>query len=337
MPTSDIKILALESSCDETSAAIVDNGKVLNNIIATQSVHGNYGGVVPELASRAHQQNIVPVVDQALKNAAIDKTSLSAIAFTRGPGLLGALLVGTSFAKSMALALNIPLIEVNHMQAHILAHFIDDPKPEFPFLCLTVSGGHTQIVLVKSHLDMEIVGETRDDAVGEAFDKSAKLLGLSYPGGPLIDKYAQLGDPHRFVLPQTEMPGLEYSFSGIKTGILYFLRDELKKNENFIDENLNDICASIQYTLVEMLLQKLRKAARQFNIKNIALAGGVSANSGLRNGLNQMAEKEGWKVFVPAFEYCTDNAAMIGMAAHYKYLAGEFTTQEVSALPRMKF
>ncbi|KOF04398.1 tRNA threonylcarbamoyladenosine biosynthesis protein Gcp [Roseivirga seohaensis subsp. aquiponti] len=337
MPTSDIKILALESSCDETSAAIVDNGKVLNNIIATQSVHGNYGGVVPELASRAHQQNIVPVVDQALKNAAIDKTSLSAIAFTRGPGLLGALLVGTSFAKSMALALNIPLIEVNHMQAHILAHFIDDPKPEFPFLCLTVSGGHTQIVLVKSHLDMEIVGETRDDAVGEAFDKSAKLLGLSYPGGPLIDKYAQLGNPHRFPLPQTEMPGLEYSFSGIKTGILYFLRDELKKNENFIDENLNDICASIQHTLVEMLLQKLRKAARQFNIKNIALAGGVSANSGLRNGLNNMAEKEGWKVFVPAFEYCTDNAAMIGMAAHYKYLAGEFTTQEVSALPRMKF
>ncbi|WP_339607739.1 tRNA (adenosine(37)-N6)-threonylcarbamoyltransferase complex transferase subunit TsaD, partial [uncultured Roseivirga sp.] len=325
MPTSDIKILALESSCDETSAAIVDNGKVLNNIIATQSVHGNYGGVVPELASRAHQQNIVPVVDQALKNAAIDKSSLSAIAFTRGPGLLGALLVGTSFAKSMALALNIPLIEVNHMQAHILAHFIDDPKPEFPFLCLTVSGGHTQIVLVKGHLEMEIVGETRDDAVGEAFDKSAKLLGLNYPGGPLIDKYAQLGDPHRFPLPQTEMPGLEYSFSGIKTGILYFLRDELKKNENFIDENLNDICASIQHTLVEMLLQKLRKAAREFKIKNIALAGGVSANSGLRNGLEAMAQKEGWKVFVPAFEYCTDNAAMIGMAAHYKYLAGEFT------------
>ena len=337
MPTSDIKILALESSCDETSAAIVDNGKVLNNIIATQSVHGNYGGVVPELASRAHQQNIVPVVDEALKNAAIDKSSLSAIAFTRGPGLLGALLVGTSFAKSMALALNIPLIEVNHMQAHILAHFIDDPKPAFPFLCLTVSGGHTQIVLVKSHLEMEIVGETRDDAVGEAFDKSAKLLGLNYPGGPLIDKYAQLGDPHRFTLPQTEMPGLEYSFSGIKTGILYFLRDELKKNEKFIDENLNDICASIQHTLVEMLLQKLRKAARQFKIRNIALAGGVSANSGLRSGLNVMAEKENWSVFVPAFEYCTDNAAMIGMAAHYKYLAGEFTTQEVSALPRMKF
>ena len=337
MPTPDIKILAIESSCDETSAAVVDNGKVLNNIIATQSVHGNYGGVVPELASRAHQLNIVPVVDEAIKNAGIQKSSLSAIAFTRGPGLMGALLVGTSFAKSMALALDIPLIEVNHMQAHILAHFIDDPKPSFPFLCLTVSGGHTQIVLVKDYLDMEIVGETRDDAVGEAFDKSAKLLGLSYPGGPLIDQYAQLGNPNRFPLPQTEMPGLEYSFSGIKTGILYFLRDELKKNENFIDENLNDICASIQYTLVEMLLQKLRKAAREFKIKDVALAGGVSANSGLRNALSEMAKKEKWNVFVPAFEYCTDNAGMIGMAAHYKYLAGEFTTQEVSALPRMKF
>lgn len=337
MPTPDIKILALESSCDETSAAVVDNGKVLNNIIATQSVHGNYGGVVPELASRAHQQNIVPVVDKALKTAKIDKASLTAIAFTRGPGLMGALLVGTSFAKSMALALNIPLIEVNHMQAHILAHFIDDPKPSFPFLCLTVSGGHTQIVLVEDYLKMKIVGETRDDAVGEAFDKSAKLLGLSYPGGPLIDKYAQLGDPHRFALPLTEMPGLEYSFSGIKTGILYFLRDQLKKNEAFIDENLNDICASIQHTLVEMLLQKLRKAAREYKIKNVALAGGVSANSGLRNAINQMAEKEKWNVFIPAFEYCTDNAAMIGMAAHYKYLAGEFTNQEVSALPRMKF
>lgn len=337
MPTSEIKILALESSCDETSAAIAHNGKILNNIIATQSVHTNYGGVVPELASRAHQQNIVPVVDQALKNAAIDKADLSAIAFTRGPGLMGALLVGTSFAKSMALALDIPLIEVNHMQAHILAHFIDDPKPSFPFLCLTVSGGHTQIVLVKDYLDMEIVGETRDDAVGEAFDKAAKMLGLGYPGGPLVDKHAQLGDPLRFSLPQTEMPGLEYSFSGIKTGILYFLKDELKKNEKFIENNMDDICASIQHTLVEMLLQKLRKAARQFKIKNIAVAGGVSANSGLRNGLNQMAEKEGWKVFIPAFEYCTDNAGMIAMAAHYKYLAGEFVGQEVSALPRMKF
>lgn len=337
MPTSEIKILAIESSCDETSAAVVVNGKVLNNIIATQSVHENYGGVVPELASRAHQQNIVPVVDQALKNAAISKNELSAISFTRGPGLLGALLVGTSFAKSMALALDIPLIEVNHMQAHILAHFIDDPKPQFPFLCLTVSGGHTQIVLVESHLKMTIIGETKDDAVGEAFDKSAKLLGLPYPGGPLIDKYAQLGNPERFTFPETSMPGLSYSFSGIKTGILYFLRDELKKNEKFIEENLNDICASIQRTLVKMLLQKLRKAARQHNIKEIAIAGGVSANSGLRKALKLMAESERWTTYVPDFQYCTDNAGMIGIAGYYKYLVGEFVDQKVSALPRMKF
>ncbi|MCE7993134.1 MAG: tRNA (adenosine(37)-N6)-threonylcarbamoyltransferase complex transferase subunit TsaD [Roseivirga sp.] len=337
MPTSEIKILAIESSCDETSAAVVVNGKVLNNIIATQSVHENYGGVVPELASRAHQQNIVPVVDQALKNAAIDKNELSAISFTRGPGLLGALLVGTSFAKSMALALDIPLIEVNHMQAHILAHFIDDPKPEFPFLCLTVSGGHTQIVLVESHLKMAIIGETRDDAVGEAFDKSAKLLGLPYPGGPLIDKYAKQGDPTKFAFPETSMPGLSYSFSGIKTGILYFLRDELKKNDRFIEENLNDICASIQHTLVNMLLQKLRKAARQHKIKHIAIAGGVSANSGLRMTLQKMAEAERWTTYVPDFQYCTDNAGMIGIAGYYKYLAGEFVDQKVSALPRMKF
>jgi len=336
MPTSEIKILAIESSCDETSAAVVVNGKVLNNIIATQSVHENYGGVVPELASRAHQQNIVPVVDQALKNAAINKNELSAISFTRGPGLLGALLVGTSFAKSMALALDIPLIEVNHMQAHILAHFIDDPNPQFPLLCLTVSGGHTQIVLVESHLKMKVVGETRDDAVGEAFDKTAKLLGLSYPGGPLIDKYAKDGDPNRFTFPQTEMPGLNYSFSGIKTAILYFLRDELKKNEHFIEENLNDICASIQHTLVGMLLQKLRKAARKYRIKEIAIAGGVSANSGLRSALADMAKAEGWETYIPDFQYCTDNAGMIGIAAHYKYLAQQFVGQEVSALPRMK-
>ena len=336
MPTSEVKILAIESSCDETSAAVVVNGKVLNNIIATQSVHENYGGVVPELASRAHQQNIVPVVDQALKNAAINKNELSAISFTRGPGLLGALLVGTSFAKSMALALDIPLIEVNHMQAHILAHFIDDPKPEFPFLCLTVSGGHTQIVLVEDHLNMKVVGETRDDAVGEAFDKSAKLLGLPYPGGPLIDKYAQLGDPDKYTFPETEMPGLNYSFSGIKTAILYFLRDNLKKNEHFIKDNLNDICASIQQTLVRMLLQKLRKAARKYRINQIAIAGGVSANSGLRKNLEAMAKAEGWATFIPEFQYCTDNAGMIGMAAHFKFQAGEFVGQEVSALPRMK-
>lgn len=292
---------------------------------------------MPELASRAHQQNIVPVVDEALKNAAISKDDLSAIAFTRGPGLMGALLVGTSFAKSMALALDIPLIEVNHMQAHILAHFIDDPKPSFPFLCLTVSGGHTQIVLVKDYLEMEVIGETLDDAVGEAFDKAAKMLGLGYPGGPLVDKLAQEGDALRFKFPETEMLGLNYSFSGIKTAVLYFLRDQLKQNESFIKDNVNDICASVQYTLVRMLLQKLRKAARQHRISEIAIAGGVSANSGLRNTLNEMAKKEGWNVYIPSFEYCTDNAGMIAMAAHFKYEQGEFVGQEVSALPRMKF
>ncbi|MBO3698487.1 tRNA (adenosine(37)-N6)-threonylcarbamoyltransferase complex transferase subunit TsaD [Roseivirga sp. E12] len=337
MPSSEIKILAIESSCDETSAAIAVNGKVLNNIIATQSVHENYGGVVPELASRAHQQNIVPVVDEALKNAAISKDDLSAIAFTRGPGLMGALLVGTSFAKSMALALNVPLIEVNHMQAHILAHFIEDPKPNFPFLCLTVSGGHTQIVLVEDFLKMEVIGETKDDAVGEAFDKTAKMLGLGYPGGPILDKMAQKGDPLKFKFPETEMPGLSYSFSGIKTAVLYFLRDELKKNEDFIKENMNDICASVQHTLIQMLMQKLRKASRQYKIKEIAIAGGVSANSGLRNTLHTMAEQERWNVYIPSFEYCTDNAGMIAMAAHFKYLQKEFVDQSVSALPRMKF
>jgi len=337
MPSSEIKILAIESSCDETSAAVAVNGKVLNNIIATQSVHENYGGVVPELASRAHQQNIIPVVDEALKNAAISIEDLSAIAFTRGPGLMGALLVGTSLAKSMALALDIPLIEVNHMQAHILAHFIEDPKPSFPFLCLTVSGGHTQIVLVEDYLKMSVIGETQDDAVGEAFDKTAKMLGLGYPGGPILDKLAQSGDPLKFKFPETEMAGLSYSFSGIKTAVLYFLRDQLKQNENFIKENLNDICASVQHTLVQMLMQKLRKASRQYKIKEIAIAGGVSANTGLRGSLHSLAEKEGWKVYIPAFEYCTDNAGMIAMAAHFKYLSEEFVDQSVSALPRMKF
>lgn len=337
MPTSEIKILAIESSCDETSAAIIHNGKILNNIVATQSIHEKYGGVVPELASRAHQQNIVPVVDEALKNAAINKKDLSAVAFTRGPGLMGALLVGTSFAKSMALALDIPLIEVNHMQAHILAHFIDEPKPAFPFLCLTVSGGHTQIVLVRGHLEMEIIGETKDDAVGEAFDKSAKILGLGYPGGPLIDKHARNGNPKAFTFSKTTMPDLSYSFSGIKTGILYFLRDKLKEDPNFVVENLDDICASIQKTLVDMLMLKLIKAARHHNIKNIAIAGGVSANSGLRNKMAETAESENWNVFVPDFQYCTDNAGMIAMAAHYKFLAKEFVSQGVTALPRMKF
>ncbi len=336
MSTSDIKILAIESSCDETSASVIYNGKVLNNYIATQSVHEKYGGVVPELASRAHQQNIVPVVDQAMKDANLEMSDLSAIAFTRGPGLMGALLVGTSFAKSVALALDIPLIEVNHMQAHILAHFIEEPKPSFPFLCLTVSGGHTQIVKVTDHLTMEVIGETQDDAVGEAFDKSAKLLGLGYPGGPQIDKLAREGDPLMFDFPETEMKAYNYSFSGIKTAILYFLRAELKKDEHFIEKNINDIAASIQHTLINMLLQKLKKAARDQGIKQIALAGGVSANSGLRRALHDLAEKESWETFIPAFEYCTDNAGMIAMAAHYKYLKKDFVGQEVSALPRMK-
>lgn len=337
MPSSDIKILAIESSCDETSAAVAVNGKVLNNIVATQSVHENYGGVVPELASRAHQQNIVPVVDQALKNAAISTEEISAVAFTRGPGLMGALLVGTSFAKGLAMALNVPLIEVNHMQAHILAHFIDEPKPKFPFLCLTVSGGHTQIVLVKSFLDMQIVGETQDDAVGEAFDKVAKMMGLGYPGGPMVDKLAQQGNPEAYSFPESEMKGLNYSFSGIKTAVLYFLRDQLKGNENFIEENKADIAASVQKTLINMLLQKLRKAAKKYRVNQIAIAGGVSANSGLRNRLTEMAKEENWDVFIPAFEYCTDNAGMIAMAGHYKFLEGEFVDQSVSALPRMKF
>ena len=330
-----ITILAIESSCDETSASIVNDGKVLNNVIASQSIHQEYGGVVPELASRAHLQNIVPVIDKAMKDANIMPDDLDAIAFTRGPGLLGALLVGTSFAKSMALALGIPLIEVNHMQAHVLAHFIEDPKPQFPFLCLTVSGGHTQIVLVSSPTKMEVVGQTRDDAVGEAFDKAAKMLGLTYPGGPLIDTYAKEGDPLKFKFPETSMPGLDYSFSGIKTAILYFLRDELKNNPNFIQENLHDLSASIQHVLIEMLMKKLKKAAIQFKIKEVAIAGGVSANTGLRDTLQFHKEKYGWNVYIPDFQYCTDNAGMIAMAGYYKYLESEFVDLGVGPLARM--
>ncbi|WP_113925505.1 tRNA (adenosine(37)-N6)-threonylcarbamoyltransferase complex transferase subunit TsaD [Cognataquiflexum aquatile] len=331
-----INILAIESSCDETSAAVISDGKILNNIIATQSVHEKYGGVVPELASRAHQQHLIPVVHEAIDSSGISKQELSAIAFTRGPGLMGSLLVGVSFAKSLAFALNIPLIDVNHMQAHILAHFIDEPKPNFPFICLTVSGGHTQLVLVRDYLDMEVIGETTDDAVGEAFDKTAKLLGLPYPGGPLIDKYAKTGNPKAFKFPISDMPGLSFSFSGIKTAVLYFLRDNLKENPNFITENLADICASVQYTLIKMLSQKLVKAAKDYRIKEIAIAGGVSANSGLREELNVLSVKYGWKVFVPKFEYCTDNAAMIAMAAHFKYLKGEFCGLDVVPEARMK-
>lgn len=336
MDTNDISILAIESSCDETSASIILNGKVLNNIVATQSVHEKYGGVVPELASRAHQENIIPVVHEALESSGIRKNDLSAIAFTRGPGLMGALLVGVSFAKSMAYALKVPLIEINHMQAHVLAHFIEAPKPNFPFICLTVSGGHTQLVLVKDYLDMQVIGETRDDAVGEAFDKTAKLLGLPYPGGPLIDKYAQSGNPKAFEFPITRMPELDYSFSGIKTAVLYFLRDQLQQNPTFIEENLNDLCASIQHSLIEMLLIKLKAAVKQYGVKDVAIAGGVSANSGLRNALTDLATKRGWNIFIPKFEYCTDNAAMIAMAAHYKYLKGDFSSMDVTPLAKMK-
>ncbi|MDQ2656003.1 MAG: tRNA (adenosine(37)-N6)-threonylcarbamoyltransferase complex transferase subunit TsaD, partial [Bacteroidota bacterium] len=278
-------ILAIESSCDETSAAVIRNGKVLINIIASQAVHQKYGGVVPELASRAHQQNIVMVVKEAMEQSAVQKTDLDAIGFTRGPGLVGSLMVGVSFAKGMAMALDIPLIEVNHMQAHVLAHFIDDPIPPFPFLCLTVSGGHTQIVLVRDHLDMEVIGQTQDDAVGEAFDKAAKMMDLPYPGGPLIDRYAQSGNPRAFKFPETSMPGLDFSFSGIKTAFLYFLRDEMKKNSQFVQERMADICASLQYTLVSMLLARLEQASEQTGIRQIAIAGGVSANSGLRGEL----------------------------------------------------
>lgn len=330
-------ILAIESSCDETSAAVIRNGKILNNIIATQSVHRRYGGVVPELASRAHQKHIVPVVEEALAEAGITKHQLDAVAFTQGPGLLGALLVGSSFAKAMAWALNVPLITVNHMQAHILAHFIDDPKPQFPFLCLTVSGGHTQIVRVEGPLNMEVIGETQDDAVGEAFDKAAKMLGLPYPGGPYIDKLAKEGNPEAFQFPISEMPGLSYSFSGIKTAILYFIRDRTKDDAQFVEANISDICASVQKTLIDMLLQKLRKASKQTGIRQIAIAGGVAANSGLRQALEMEKEARGWEVFIPKFEYCTDNAAMIAMTAHFKYLAGEFSSLDVAPMPRMKF
>ncbi len=336
MGTNDISILAIESSCDETSASVILNGKVLNNIVATQSVHEKYGGVVPELASRAHQENLIPVILEAISSSGIPKDKFSAVAFTRGPGLMGSLLVGVSFAKAFAYAQKIPLIEVNHMQAHVLAHFIEDPKPSFPFICLTVSGGHTQLVLVKDHLEMEVIGETQDDAVGEAFDKSAKLLGLPYPGGPLIDKYAAQGNPRAFQFPITRMPGLNYSFSGIKTAVLYFLRDQLKVNPQFIEENLPDLCASIQFSLIEMLLIKLKEAVKQYGLKEIAIAGGVSANTGLRNTLKELAAKKGWNLYVPKFEYCTDNAAMIAMAAHYKYQKGEFSSMDVTPLAKMK-
>ncbi|MFN0257461.1 tRNA (adenosine(37)-N6)-threonylcarbamoyltransferase complex transferase subunit TsaD [Pedobacter ureilyticus] len=330
-------ILAIESSCDETSVAICDNGKITANVIANQTIHENYGGVIPELASRVHQQNIVPAVQQALAIAGVNKKQLDGVAFTQGPGLLGSLLVGVSFAKSFALALNLPLISVNHMQAHILAHFIDEPKPKFPFLCLTVSGGHTQIVLVKDYFDMEIVGETLDDAAGEAFDKTAKILNLPYPGGPLIDKHAKDGNPSKYQFPEPQIQGLNYSFSGFKTAILYFVRDHQKENPAFVQENLADICASVQHSIVNILLNKLKKAAKQYNCNQIAIAGGVSANSGLRNALLSLQDTLGWEVFIPKFEYCTDNAAMIAIAGYQKFLQNDFVGQEVSPMARMNF
>ncbi|MGB5229021.1 tRNA (adenosine(37)-N6)-threonylcarbamoyltransferase complex transferase subunit TsaD [Eudoraea sp.] len=333
----NIYILAIESSCDDTSAAVMHNDKMLSNVVATQKIHEAYGGVVPELASRAHQQNIVPVVHQALAKANIDKKLVSAIAFTRGPGLLGSLLVGTSFAKSLSLGLKVPLIEVNHMQAHILAHFIkeeDNKVPPFPFLALTISGGHTQIVLVNNYFDMEILGETLDDAVGEAFDKSAKILGLPYPGGPLVDKYAAKGNPDAFPFPKPKVKDLNFSFSGLKTSILYFIQRETRKNPDFIEQNLNDICASIQHTIILILMEKLKKAATQTGIKEIAIAGGVSANSGIRRALQECEVKHGWKTYIPKFEYCTDNAAMIGIVGYLKYIDGVFSDERIAAKAR---
>ncbi|MGZ3812206.1 MAG: tRNA (adenosine(37)-N6)-threonylcarbamoyltransferase complex transferase subunit TsaD [Mucilaginibacter sp.] len=330
-------ILGIESSCDETSASVCADGAILSNVIANQTIHEAYGGVVPELASRVHQQNIVPAVQQALLNAKISKNDIDAVAFTRGPGLLGSLLVGVSFAKAFALAKGIPLIEINHMQAHVLAHFIGDPKPAFPFLCLTVSGGHTQIVLVKDYFDMEVIGQTTDDAAGEALDKTSKILGLPYPGGPLIDKYARLGNPDAYKFPEPQIPGLDFSFSGLKTSIMYFIRDNVKLNPNFVQENMADICASVEKRVYTILLNKLKKAAQQYNIKDIALAGGVSANTGLRQGLKQLGEEMGWNTFIPKFEYCTDNAAMIAIAGYHKYLKGEFVGQGIAPLARMPF
>jgi N6-L-threonylcarbamoyladenine synthase len=333
-------ILAIESSCDDTAAAVLQNDVVLSNVVANQLIHNQYGGVVPELASRAHQQNIVPVVDAALRKANIQKEQLTAIAFTQGPGLMGSLLVGSSFAKSLALALNIPLIAVNHMQAHILAHFISEEgfeKPTFPFLALTISGGHTQIVKVSNFFEMEIIGETTDDAVGEAFDKSAKILGLPYPGGPLVDKYAQLGNPKAFVFTKPKVSGLDFSFSGLKTAILYFIQKKVAENPDFIAENLNDICASIQNTIIEILMDKLKLAVNETGINKIAIGGGVSANSGIRNTLKEAENKYGWETYIPKFEYTTDNAAMIGIVGYQKFLLENFETSDVVSKARIQF
>ena len=337
MSTDQVYILAIESSCDDTSAAVIHNGKMLSNVVANQKIHEAYGGVVPELASRAHQQNIVPVVHQALAKANIDKNQLSAIAFTRGPGLMGSLLVGTSFAKSLAMGLQIPLIEVHHMQAHILAHFIEEEgyeKNTFPFLAMTISGGHTQIVRVDDYFKMTVIGETTDDAVGEAFDKTAKILGLPYPGGPLVDKYAQEGNPKAFPFTKPKVPGLDFSFSGLKTAILYFVQKNKAANPTFIEENIADICASVQHTIIQILMDKLKLASKDTGIKQIAIGGGVSANSGIRNTLKEAEKKYGWKTYIPKFEYCTDNAGMIAIVGYLKYLNNDFTDASVSAKAR---
>jgi len=324
-----ITILGIESSCDDTSAAVIREGVILSNVIAGQAVHERYGGVVPELASRAHQQNIIPVVHDALKQAGITKEEISAVAFTRGPGLLGSLLVGTSFAKGFSSALNIPMIEINHLQAHVLAHFIkedehDTSQPEFPFLCLLVSGGNSQIILVKSYDDMEIVGQTIDDAAGEAFDKCAKVMGLGYPGGPVVDRLAKLGNPGRFKFSKPHIAGYDYSFSGLKTSFLYFLRDELKKDAGFIEKNKEDLCASLQKTIIDILMDKLYHAAKDLQIKEVAVAGGVSANSGLRAAFEEYSRRYGWKIHIPKFAYTTDNAAMVAISGYYKYLDSQF-------------
>jgi len=336
----EVFILAIESSCDDTAAAVLRNDKVLSNVVARQNIHEEYGGVVPELASRAHQQNIVPVIDAALKKANINKEQLSAIAFTRGPGLMGSLLVGSSFAKSLAFALNIPLIAVNHMHAHILAHFIDEEgfdKPTFPFLALTISGGHTQIVKVNDFFNMEIIGETTDDAVGEAFDKTAKILGLPYPGGPLIDQFAKEGNPKKYTFTKPKVAGLDFSFSGLKTQILYFVQKNIAENSNFIKENKNDICASVQNIIIEILMEKLKMAVAQTGITQIAIGGGVSANTGIRTTLKEAENKYGWKTFIPKFEYTTDNAAMIGIVGYQRFLAHKFSDADTVSKARIEF
>jgi len=331
-------ILAIESSCDDTSAAIINDFKICSNVIASQKVHEKYGGVVPEWASRAHQQNIIPVVDTAIKEAGIKKEDIQAIAFTRGPGLLGSLLVGVSFAKSFATALGLPLIDVNHLEAHILAHFIkdtpDQKTPSFPFLCLLVSGGNTQLVYVRSPYDMEIIGKTIDDAAGETFDKVAKILSLPYPGGPHIDKLAKTGNKFALEFAESNMPNYDYSFSGVKTSILYTLRDKLKEDPKFLEENINDICASVQHRVVSMLLKKMEKAAKDLKVKDIAIAGGVSANSYLREQLTELGERNNWNVFIPKFQYTTDNAAMVAVAGYYKFLKDDFTTLDKTAYAR---